>query len=258
MPTHSRHLRAATLIATLIALTTLWITAAPADAQTREIPPQVIVELSDLPRDLGTVLFATGDAQRIPTNQIPPPPPGGRFRFPLDHTWRVSVTAELNTGENVQATQLAFPIEVCLPRPSWINVPVILLWDDHDNLWSNQLLIRSNDDRRICARVRDVGIVSVVADADLAAWLTTTDIHNHTAWMATFTVMASELLLHLPQADSLWAWTGRQWIGYAGIQGVPLPGAVDFPILPNTTVWIGTRNWQAATTTQTTDPNSGA
>ena len=51
---------------------------------------------------------------------------------------------------------------------------------------------------------------------------------------------ASELLAMGPDdAVIVWLWNGKTWLRYAEADGQPLPGSVDFSILPDDLIWFG-------------------
>ena len=51
---------------------------------------------------------------------------------------------------------------------------------------------------------------------------------------------ASELLAMGPDdAVIVWLWNGKTWLRYAEADGQPLPGSVDFAILPDDLIWFG-------------------
>ena len=114
----------------------------------------------------------------------------------------------------------------------------MLRYDDETEEWVKLETVDSPAGE-ICALTHEFSVYAVADEVDHLRHLSGRRIHDFSVWEGDYSLTASELLSALPDAGLLWVWNDEEWIGYATMDGVPLPGAQDIPITAGDTLWLG-------------------
>ena len=92
--------------------------------------------------------------------------------------------------------------------------------------------------------VVDARAAPAAEPADPAAGLGTTAVNTFATWTSTgasgATTSASSLLAARPALDRVFLWNGIRWLLYAEVDGIPIPGSLDYLIQSSDTLWLGT------------------
>lgn len=99
----------------------------------------------------------------------------------------------------------------------------------------------------ISATAGDASGISVIDTRDLggdeqaspSTGLSTTTSVSHSTWQGSGGTSASALLDDLGETSVIFLWNGLGWVRYARVDGVEVPGSLDFPVEPGDNLWIG-------------------
>ena len=72
--------------------------------------------------------------------------------------------------------------------------------------------------------------------------LSVTTAESFTVWLSERPVMASSLLPALGDVAGIWQWTGRRWVGFSVVNGLLVPGSIDFEVQMGNILWISSGN----------------
>lgn len=90
--------------------------------------------------------------------------------------------------------------------------------------------------------IRELKVITAVNPGQAAVspetLLTSTQPNDYTVWTGDYTTRASDLLPHLSRITAIYSWTGQKWVSFAVVDGLLLPGSIDFKVPPGAVLYL--------------------